>query len=224
MASQRGLATLLLADPQPDWRVHAPRGEFSECDIRHIPFALGKEIETRTLHVTAAPGCSSCLQPNEELLSLFPVREWFKVSRIEKIDIRAFSDLAQEMNLPSPDIVKVDVQGMELEVLSGLGPMLAQVTCVEVEVNFEQLYTGQPVLSDVYRFMRERGFGLRDLQPQGVFEGQSIEFNSYWSSLCQTPRQGAIERFWRRAHGVWPGEYFADIDGTSRRVVRFNQA
>jgi hypothetical protein len=126
------------------------------------------------------------------------------------------------MNFPDPDIIKMDVQGLELEVLNGLGILLNKAICVELEVNLEQMYVGQPVLGDIYSFMHMHGFALRDLQPQGPFEGEAMEFNSFWSRKTLTPVQVPIEKFWRAVHNVWDGEYFADSKDAAPRGVRFN--
>jgi hypothetical protein len=56
--------------------------------------------------------------------------------------------------------MKVDVQGAELDVLRGAERSLESARVIETEVEFQELYRGQPLFTDVDRFLRERGFGL----------------------------------------------------------------
>jgi FkbM family methyltransferase len=48
-----------------------------------------------------------------------------------------------------PEIVKIDVQGGELEVLEGFGPLLSSVICCELEVSFMRGYAQQPLFNEI---------------------------------------------------------------------------
>jgi Methyltransferase FkbM domain len=58
------------------------------------------------------------------------------------------------------DFIKLDTQGSELEILQGGVRALAGVRCVEVEVEFNPIYRGQPLFYEVDAFMRGQGFVL----------------------------------------------------------------
>jgi FkbM family methyltransferase len=59
-----------------------------------------------------------------------------------------------------PDYLKLDVQGAELAILQAGQDTLGQTGLVEVEVEFAEMYTGQPLFHDVAAFMCDRGFEL----------------------------------------------------------------
>lgn len=73
--------------------------------------------------------------------------------------------------LPGPVLLKIDVQGFELEVLHGAGDRLALVDEILCECSFVELYDGQPLASDVIRYLREHGFTLTRVS--GLAYGES---------------------------------------------------
>ena len=70
----------------------------------------------------------------------------------------------QECDIEGPTLLKIDVQGTELEVLRGGVGLLRRVDCILVECSFVPFYEGQTLADDVVVFLREHGFRLR-----GVF-------------------------------------------------------
>jgi hypothetical protein len=60
----------------------------------------------------------------------------------------------------SPDMMKLDTQGSELDILCGAEKSLASVGLVEVEVEFMRMYSEQPLFGDVAAFMADHGFEL----------------------------------------------------------------
>jgi FkbM family methyltransferase len=62
-----------------------------------------------------------------------------------------------------PDLMKLDVQGYELEVLKGARKSLEQVQAVLMEVSLIDMYENNPLLHDVTAFMKEQGFIAYDI-------------------------------------------------------------
>jgi hypothetical protein len=56
------------------------------------------------------------------------------------------------------DFLKLDVQGYELAVLKGAEATLRDVLVVHTEVEFVEMYKGQPLFADVDQFLRRAGF------------------------------------------------------------------
>ena len=99
---------------------------------------------------------SSSALPMEDLhRETFPQTE---VSRKVNVAVARLDDLAPELKLISPVLLKIDVQGFELSVLRGAEEMLKQVDCVVCEVSYQPLYKGQASFSEVYQFMLQHGF------------------------------------------------------------------
>jgi FkbM family methyltransferase len=131
----------------------------------HIPLALGKAIEERTLYVTKAPMCSSLYPPNEPYLARFAgLPELVNLDFSFEVDTTTLDDFCQEEGLNEIDFLQIDVQGADLDVLEGARNILNCGTlAIQIEVEFSHLYTNQPLFADVDTFLRKHDFTLFDL-------------------------------------------------------------
>lgn len=130
--------------------------------IRFLPVALGaSDGEQATLQICKQPGCSSLLQPNMEFCSNFPYGPAMEVVGEHPLVLSRMDTVCKNF---SPDVIKVDTQGTELDVLRGAGNLLDSVIAIELEVEFVPQYIGQSLFSDVDSFMRQQGFMLRGLR------------------------------------------------------------
>ncbi len=76
------------------------------------------------------------------------------------ITLSTLDDWTREAGVLAVDFIKLDTQGAELDIFRGAERTLKSVRMLEVEVEFNELYTGQPLFGDVDRHLRERGFVL----------------------------------------------------------------
>jgi hypothetical protein len=60
-----------------------------------------------------------------------------------------------------PALLKIDVQGYELEALKGCETMLDRFSHVYVECSFVELYAGQASASEVAEYLHRHGFVLK---------------------------------------------------------------
>lgn len=72
-------------------------------------------------------------------------------------------DVVGSHRLEPPHLLKVDVQGAELDVLSGGESVLRHVEWAMLEVSFFEFFKGAGQFEDVFEFMRSRGFVVYDL-------------------------------------------------------------
>jgi FkbM family methyltransferase len=63
----------------------------------------------------------------------------------------------------TPDFIKLDVQGAELQVLSGGAKSLHGALAVLMECSLIELQSGQPLLADIIDFMKAHGYQLYDI-------------------------------------------------------------
>jgi len=132
---------------------------------RYLPDCLGRGGPA-TLHITRYPGCTSLYRPNVPLIELFqtigaadPTGNFFVIAE-QPVVTRRLDDVAE---CPPPDLIKLDVQGAELDVLEGGERKLAGCLVIETEAEFVPLYLNQPLYGDIERLLRSRGFVLHKL-------------------------------------------------------------
>jgi FkbM family methyltransferase len=84
------------------------------------------------------------------------------------------------------DILKLDLQGYELEALRGCEKLFARIKIITIEVEFVTLYEEQPLFADIDIFLRARGFYLLNLydlytHPDGqLTAGDAIYLNKHY--------------------------------------------
>ena len=69
--------------------------------------------------------------------------------------------------LAHPILLKVDVQGGELELFKGCDT-LAEVDLIYVELSFAELYEGQPLFQEVTDYLQTRGFTIAGIFNQAI--------------------------------------------------------
>ena len=107
------------------------------------------------MHVSARPDSSSLLPITDRQSALFPGTEAVGTVRVEAGPLDAFITRA---DLIAPALLKIDVQGFELEVLRASRSLLAAFDHVYVEASYEELYAGQALAGDVAAFLAGHGF------------------------------------------------------------------
>lgn len=80
-----------------------------------------------------------------------------------KCTMRTVDAILSEAGKPAPDLIKLDVQGYELEVLKGAKKSLEKTQAVLMEVSLIDMYENNPLLHDVTAFMKEQGFLAYDI-------------------------------------------------------------
>lgn len=83
----------------------------------------------------------------------------------------------------TPALLKIDVQGYELEVLRGAGEYLGLFDAVVLEVSHEPLYDGAPLPEQLAGFLAEHGFVLHsvvDRMPHPKHASRILQSDELW--------------------------------------------
>lgn len=128
--------------------------ESGRVDLRRQ--AVGAAAGSARIHVTADGDSSSLLRPTGEQTRRFPGTD--DVDRIE-VEVVTLDEALPAP--PRPVLLKLDLQGGELDALRGAERLLAATDSVFVECSFVELYEGQALADRVICHLKDRGFGLR---------------------------------------------------------------
>ena len=96
--------------------------------------------------------------------------------RTETIKVGRLADFVSAGDIKTPAMLKLDVQGFELEALAGCDGLMERFSHIYAECSFVELYSGQALADDVILWLRERNFCLRGVY--NVFydkKGQAIQ-------------------------------------------------
>jgi len=98
---------------------------------------------------------SSFLDVGENLLKMFPGES--KTGEIN-VEMVRLDDYIVLKNIPLPDLMKLDVEGFEMEVLSGALKCMKHCRFIILEVSFIERHIGQPLFHDIVHFMGQHNY------------------------------------------------------------------
>lgn len=130
--------------------------------------ALGTTSGDATIHISNRDDSSSLLAITPLQSRLFPGTSEADTAVIR---IGVLSDYIHENKFEAPALLKLDVQGFELETLKGCEPLLKSFTHIYVECSFFELYAGQAQADEVISWLHARNFSLA-----GIYNS-SYDFN-----------------------------------------------
>ncbi|MBI4947286.1 MAG: FkbM family methyltransferase [Bacteroidetes bacterium] len=166
-------------EPIPDTFQILKRETAGYPAIEIINKALGNEIKSLNIHLAARVTSSSLLDIEKNLTNEFWKKNLKEEGTIQvqmsKLDV----DIPQEKNV---SILKMDVQGYELEVLKGGVETLNRTAIVLVEMQNHDLYIGAPKYYQIDEFMRNNNFELYNMIPsirqdEKIYEWDAIYVN-----------------------------------------------
>ncbi|MBT8387788.1 MAG: FkbM family methyltransferase [Ignavibacteria bacterium] len=117
--------------------------------------ALGNEIKDDTIYHNIFSPSSSLLEMNLLHKKAFP---YTQDSVKEQIKISTLDEMRDSMEWKKKILLKIDVQGYEMEVLKGAETSLENIDLIMVETSFFELYKKQPLFNDVYNLLYAKGF------------------------------------------------------------------
>jgi len=145
----------------PKSKIYAfePQKEFYNV-LKNIPrvkvfnFGLWDKTDEKTFYINKTnSGASSFLQPTKKYKKYIGdekniSKSILKLKRFDKLNIK----------IERPCFVKIDVEGAEEKVISGMGDMLYDVDILQLEIFFMDLHKGQAKLSKLLPLLEKYGF------------------------------------------------------------------
>lgn len=126
----------------------------------YLPHAVGSG-KTAELRICVSSGLTSTLEPNRDTFdALQRFHESGRVVERIKLKTRKLDDMDE---LPDFDLLKIDIQGGEVEVFKGGKKKLAKALCVITEAAAVPLYVDQPLLDKQMTTLAPLGYVLHKL-------------------------------------------------------------
>jgi FkbM family methyltransferase len=120
--------------------------------------AIGPISGNATIHISKSDDSSSLLPITASQEILYPGTAEVTTTRVPIGPLREFISAPE---IQPPALLKLDVQGYELEALSGCQDLLDRFAYVYAECSFVELYAGQALADEVTTWLLERGLKLR---------------------------------------------------------------
>ena len=122
---------------------------------RFFPHFIG-DGQPATFHETNWTLTGSLFEPNTPLLEKFQnLAELTTPVATHPVSTTRVDDISE---IEDVDFIKIDIQGGELAVFQNAPRLLSGTLLIQTEVEFVELYKGQPMFADVDTFLRGNGF------------------------------------------------------------------
>lgn len=144
--------------------------------------ALGQEAKSAVINVSHRADSSSLLPISQRQAKLFPGTH----KKNEETIVIGRGDAEFTDVVPaSPVLLKLDVQGYEIEVLLGFGDFIDKVDYVYAEISFVELYVGQQLAHQVIQWLAQRGLHLGGIYNVSLADdGTAIQADALFIRSC----------------------------------------
>ena len=119
-------------------------------------FALGGNSSTKEFFITKRMDSSSFFKVDTKN----DKSNYYTIKNKTNIQIRTLDEIIIDQKVVNPILMKIDVQGYEIEVLKGSEKMLEKIDYLLIEVSENEFYHGQPLSNEIITFLQDRNFQI----------------------------------------------------------------
>jgi FkbM family methyltransferase len=139
-----------------------------------LPIAIAARDGSAELQLNAYEQSSSLLPPDHEGVKAWITEQHFEVVGSTTVPTMRLDTFLNGAGIAKVDFLKVDAQGLDLEVVKSAGERLADVARVQLEATTSSYrqYEGAPDRAMIVEYMESKGFRLIDEDSQS--HGQEV--------------------------------------------------
>jgi FkbM family methyltransferase len=119
--------------------------------------AIGEKTERKLIHLSARDDSSSLLEICDAQSAFFPGTQ--EVGTLE-VEVGTLSDFLEKSEIERPAMLKLDVQGFEMEAITGCSSLINNFDYIYCECSFVELYQGQKLAGEVISYLNSLDFRL----------------------------------------------------------------
>ena len=150
-------------EPNPDeFEILSVSDDRIWMNSQFLPVAVSGENGVRTLNVPSDPVGASLLGPTKRYGPARTKGQFYDVVETHQVETETLDRILAHFDLLPPEYLKLDIEGVELEVLKSSPITLNHTLAVKVEVAYSQHRAGQPMASEIMAFMEQQDFVLMD--------------------------------------------------------------
>jgi FkbM family methyltransferase len=148
-------ARFLLIEPQLETRESLDNLCAEFPNVSWVLAGAGARKGQSYLNVGGDLGVSSFFPGVDEAL--------VRAGKQRQVDVITIDELLHAHGLGVPELVKMDVQGFEIEALKGGESLFGKTDLFVLEASLYAFFETLPIVSDVVAFMHDRGYELYDI-------------------------------------------------------------
>ena len=144
-------------------------------NIKVVPFALGHENGRRIFNVNQSEGTNSLLKSGDRAREIYG--SLIDQKELIEINAKTLYSWSCENNISKIDILKLDLQGGELDALKGADKLLkfGKVKSILCEVMFTTCYEEQANWTELVSYIENSGFQLFNLYQENHYNGKILQ-------------------------------------------------
>lgn len=127
--------------------------------------ALSDRNGTSPFYVTRNKAYSSVFKPDFLRLKGYPSTDDYQIASETRIETCRFDSLVKQGLAAPPDVIRLEMPGLEYNALRGMGDLLDKVMAVEAALYLYPVYKKQKLLADIVDLLESSGLVLFRLAP-----------------------------------------------------------
>lgn len=148
-------------EPNPQAIQKLETTELNWQKVKILPIAFGSNKTVLPLNISKFSPSSSFLRMNEQHITEFPGTE---TEQVVGVTVDRLDNIVKSLEAASgPFLLKIDVQGFEMEVLLGATGIFDEISVIVCELNIAPLYENQYNFESIVAFMHQHHFQLIDI-------------------------------------------------------------
>ena len=121
-------------------------------NINYFNIGIGNKKKIKKFFITSREDSSSFLKPKKRN------NKNYEIKNIKKIKIDKLDNLINIKKIKKPILIKIDIQGYELEALKGAKKILKVADYLITEISYQKIYDNQVSNIDLLSYLKKENF------------------------------------------------------------------
>ncbi|MBU3621107.1 FkbM family methyltransferase [Polynucleobacter sp. CS-Odin-A6] len=147
--------------------------------IKLFRYALTSRDGVSRINISKRNDSSSLLDITDFQNSIY--KNTYKICE-QMVETRMLDSVLKSSDVENPSLIKIDVQGGELEVLLGSINLLEKFNWIYVECSYEEFYKNQPRADDIIEFLGFHNFKLEKICNQEIIGEKIVQADFLFKS------------------------------------------